>query len=55
MEHTLLTGISPLNLMGFILPGASGDLAWCRVVEFAEELSISVSYDPQALGERRGG
>ena len=29
--------------------------AWCRVVEFAEEFGISVSYDPLVLGERRGG
>ena len=29
--------------------------AWCRVLEFAEELGISVAYDPCRLLERRGG
>ena len=33
----------------------SGDRAWCRVLEFAEEFGISVSYDPLVLAERRGG
>ena len=32
-----------------------GDRAWCRVVEFAEEFGISVSYDPLVLAERRRG
>ena len=45
---------APVILTG-ILPGPSGDRAWCRVVEFAEEFGISVSYDPLVLGERRGG
>ena len=44
VELTLQTGNAP-----------SGDRAWCRVVEFAEEFGISVSYDPLVLGERRGG
>ena len=35
--------------------GADGDRAWCRVVEFAEEFGISVSYDTLVLAERRGG
>ena len=39
----------------WIRPGSSGDRAWCRVVEFAEEFGVSVSYDPLVLGERRGG
>jgi hypothetical protein len=29
--------------------------AWCRVLEFAEELGISVAYDPFRLLERRDG
>ena len=32
-----------------------GDRALCRVLEFAEEFGISVSYDPLMLCERRGG
>ena len=43
------------DLLGILRPGPSGDRAWCRVVEFAEEFGISVSYDPLVLGERRGG
>jgi hypothetical protein len=31
------------------------DRAWCRVLEFAEELGISAAYDPFRLLERRGG
>ena len=42
-------------LTGILRPGVSGDRAWCRVVEFAEEFGISVSYDPLVLGERSGG
>ena len=29
--------------------------AWCRVVEFAEEFGISVSYEPLVLRGPRGG
>lgn len=29
--------------------------AWCRVLEFAEEFGISVSFEPFMLWERRGG
>ena len=49
------TANAPVILTGILRPGASGDRAWCRVVEFAEEFGISVSYDPLVLGERRGG
>ncbi len=35
--------------------GAAFSRAWCRVLEFAEEFGISVTYQPFALGERRGG
>ena len=55
VELTLQTGNAPVILTGILRPGASGDRAWCRVVEFAEEFGISVSYDPLVLGERRGG
>ena len=34
---------------------ALGDRALCRVLGFAEEFGISVSYAPLVLGERRGG
>lgn len=47
--HWLATGYD------WIRPGSGGDRAWCRVLEFAEELGISVSYDLLVLGERRGG
>ena len=39
----------------WIRPGPSGGRAWCRVVEFAKEFGISVSYEPLVLAERRGG
>ena len=55
VELTLQTGNAPVILTGIIWPGASGDRAWCRVVEFAEEFGISVSYEPLVLGERRDG
>ena len=42
-------------LRGIVLPGTDGVRAWCRVVEFAEEFSISIGFDPLRLGERRGG
>jgi hypothetical protein len=31
------------------------DSAYCRVLEFAEELGISASFNPFALQEMRGG
>ena len=55
VELTLQTGNAPVILTGILRPGPDGDRAWCRVVEFAEEFGISVSYDPLVLGERRGG
>ena len=55
MELTLQTGNAPVILTGIIRSGTGGDLAWCRVVQFAKEFGISVSYDPLVLGERRGG
>lgn len=30
------------------------DRAWCRVLEFAQEFGITASFQPFALGERRG-
>ena len=55
VELTLQTGIAPVTLTGILRPSPSGERAWCRVVEFAEEFGFSVSYDPLVLGERRGG
>ena len=55
VELTLQTGNAPVILSGILRSGPSGDRAWCRVVEFAEEFGISVSYDPLVLRERRGG
>ena len=52
VELTLQTGNAPVILIGILRPGPSGDRAWCRVVEFAEEFGISVSYDPLVFGER---
>jgi hypothetical protein len=42
-------------LTGILRPSSEGDRAWCRVMEFAEEFGISVSFEPLVLGERRGG
>ena len=55
VELTLQTGNASVILTGILRPGPDGDHAWCRVVEFAEEFCISVSYDPLVLGKRRGG
>ena len=55
VELTLQTGNAPVILTGILRPGPDGDRAWCRVVEFAEEFGISVSYEPLVLAERRGG
>jgi hypothetical protein len=38
--------------VGWPLPNGR---AWCRVLEFAEEFQITASFQPFALGERRGG
>ena len=54
-EMSLQSGSAPVILRGILRPESDGDRAWCRVVEFAEEFSISVSFDPLRLGERRGG
>jgi len=42
---------APVILRGIVRQ----DRAWCRVLEFAEELGISAAYDPFRLLERRGG
>ena len=52
---TLQTGNAPVILTGIVRPSEAGDRAWCRVLEFAEEFGISVSFEPLVLGERRGG
>lgn len=44
-------GNAPVILRGIL----RGDRAWCRVLEFAEELGISVTFEPFTLLERRGG
>jgi len=54
-EMSLQSGSAPVILRGILRPESDGDRAWCRVVEFAEEFGISVSFDPLRLGERRGG
>ena len=46
---------APVILTGILRPSPEGDRAWCRVLEFAEEFGISVSFEPLVLGERRGG
>ena len=55
VELTLQIGNAPVILTGIIRSGASGDRAWCRVLEFAEEFGISLSYEPLVFVERRGG
>lgn len=55
VEMALNGGQSPVILTGILRPSAQGDRAWCRVLEFAEEFGISVSFEPLVLGERRGG
>ena len=54
VEMTLQTGNAPVILTGILRPGPSGDRAWCRVLEFAEEFGISVLYDPLMLGGAQG-
>jgi len=51
VEITLQQALAPVILRGILLEGR----AWCRVLEFAEEFAISASFEPFALGERRGG
>lgn len=50
-EITLQQATAPVILRGIVREGR----AWCRVLEFAEEFGISASFEPFALGERRGG
>ena len=50
-EMGLQRGNAPLILRGILRENR----AWCRVLEFAEELGISVSFEPFMLWERRGG
>ena len=54
-EMSLQSSSAPVILRGIVRPGAKGDRAWCRVVEFAEEFGISIGFEPLRLGERRGG
>lgn len=51
VELTLQQALAPVILTGILKEGR----AWCRVLEFAEEFGISASFEPFALGERRGG
>lgn len=50
-EMALQGGNSPIILIGLIRDNQS----YCRVLEFAEELGITVTFDPFKLGERQGG
>ncbi|MCP9826604.1 N-acetylmuramoyl-L-alanine amidase [Synechococcus sp. EJ6-Ellesmere] len=50
-EMSLQGGNSPVILRGIM----RADRGWCRVLEFAEEFGITASFQPFALGERRGG
>lgn len=50
-EMALQHGNAPVILRGILRDGR----AWCRVLEFAEEFQITASFEPFALGERRGG
>ena len=54
-EMSLQSRDAPVILTGIVRPSQSGDRAWCRVVEFAEEFGISLTFQPLKLGERRGG
>ena len=61
-EMTLERSLAPVVLCGILRPepGPTGEAegpvrAWVRVLEFAVELGISASFEPFALGERRGG
>jgi len=55
VEMALQGGQAPVILTGILRPSPEGDRAWCRVLEFAEEFGISVSFELLVLGERRGG
>ena len=54
-EMALQSNAAPVILRGIIRSHHNGERAWCRVVEFAEEFGISLTFDPLRLGERRGG
>jgi hypothetical protein len=60
-ELVLQQANAPVILRGILRPfgiaptPADPSRAWCRVLEFAEEFQISASFEPFALGERRGG
>ncbi|MEX0588701.1 MAG: N-acetylmuramoyl-L-alanine amidase, partial [Cyanobium sp.] len=56
-ELTLEQASAPVILRGILMPEqeAGPTRAWCRVLEFAEEFGVSVSFEPFRLGERRGG
>ena len=54
-EMSLQGASAPVILVGILRPSSSGDRAWCRVLEFAEEFGVSVGFEPFVLGERRGG
>jgi len=51
VELTLQQASAPVILRGILLENR----AWCRVLEFAEEFGITVSFEPFQLHERRGG
>jgi hypothetical protein len=51
LKISLKCSTAPVILRGIVRQ----DRAWCRVLEFAEELGISAAYDPFRLLERRGG
>ncbi|MFN7901200.1 MAG: N-acetylmuramoyl-L-alanine amidase [Synechococcaceae cyanobacterium] len=50
-DLTLQGANSPVILVGLVYDNS----AYCRVLEFAEELGISASFNPFALQEMRGG
>ena len=50
-ELALQGANSPIILLGVI----HRDEAYCQVLEFADELGISATFNPFALHERRGG
>ena len=54
-ELSIQSGAAPVLLVGILRSEMGDEKAWCRILEFAEELGISVQFDPFVLGERRGG
>ena len=55
VEMALQSCQTPVILKGILRPWPDGDRTWCRVLEFAEEFGIRVSFEALVLGERRGG